>query len=42
MRNSQKKTPQEGATVKHAAHGIGVITYIKGSYMGVSFKSAGD
>jgi len=42
MRNSQKKTPQEGATVKHAAHGIGVITYIKGPYMGVSFKSAGD
>lgn len=38
---SQSK-PQVGAKVRHKAFGDGVITYIDGPYMGVSFPKAGE
>ena len=44
--NSQKPAsqskPQVGAKVRHKAFGDGVITYIDGPYMGVSFPKAGE
>ena len=33
---------REGTVVKHSTYGTGVITYINGPYVGVSFKSVGD
>jgi hypothetical protein len=43
--NSQKPTsqtaPKVGAHVRHKAFGDGVITYIDGPYIGVSFQKVG-
>ena len=42
QKSVSRKEPQAGDAVRHRVFGIGVITYIDGSHVGVKFQTFGD